>query len=355
MTSGVSVIIPTYNNARYLERCIQSVLNQTRAVDEIIVIDDASTDDTEAVIKACQAKAGNLVYIKRSFNSGNAGIARNQGVLAASQQIIAFLDSDDTWEPWHIEETLEAFELFPEAGLVFARYELVDPLSLTPDIEKKYKRRDFVKLYPEIIEAKAKDRFFLLEPHRTLHYMLRNDIGIHFSSVVLDRSRLKHSLHHDPLIALMEDLDFLMQHLFSRIKPAYIDSVHTAYYIHGSNTTLSEPRDTSKEAERRIQVSLALRKRLIYCRSYQDHRIALRNLSNSYWLIAIQLDSAGDFDAANIYYLLSFRTRPTFTTFKHIAIHRILGNRGRLFFLNVANAFRGFREKIFRGQQATPA
>jgi glycosyltransferase involved in cell wall biosynthesis len=91
---GISVIIPTYNRAHLIARAIRSALAAIGPDDEIIVTDDASTDDTETVV----SQFGDRVrYVK--LPHGGAGPTRNQGVKLATKPLIAFLDSDDEWMP----------------------------------------------------------------------------------------------------------------------------------------------------------------------------------------------------------------------------------------------------------------
>lgn len=90
----VSVIIPTYNRARYLKRAIQSVLDQSFQDFEIIVVDDASTDETRETIEAFQDPR--IRYFHHESNRQEAG-SRNTGVQNSVGQYIAFLDDDDVW------------------------------------------------------------------------------------------------------------------------------------------------------------------------------------------------------------------------------------------------------------------
>lgn len=89
-----SVIIPTYNRAHLILRALSSVLRQTEPGDEIIVVDDGSSDNTEQVLKPYGDR---IKYIKIE-NSG-AGAARNRGIKEARGALVAFLDSDDEWMP----------------------------------------------------------------------------------------------------------------------------------------------------------------------------------------------------------------------------------------------------------------
>lgn len=96
----VSVIIPTYNRADLIKRAIMSVLNQTYSDIEVLVVDDASTDQTEKIVKGI--KDERLHYYKLETNGG-ACRARNIGISKAQGEFIAFLDSDDEWMSNKIE------------------------------------------------------------------------------------------------------------------------------------------------------------------------------------------------------------------------------------------------------------
>ncbi len=90
----VSVIIPTYNRAALVVRAIRSVLDQEEPADEIIVVDDGSTDETSQVLETF----GNAIRVVSRPNEG-VSAARNSGIAAARYPWIAFLDSDDVWHP----------------------------------------------------------------------------------------------------------------------------------------------------------------------------------------------------------------------------------------------------------------
>lgn len=102
----VSVIIPTYNRAGIIRRTIESVMGQTYQNLDIIIVDDASQDNTEEVVKAIQDER--IRYIRNVKNQG-ASITRNNGVEAARGEYVAFLDSDDVWLPNKIELQLPLF------------------------------------------------------------------------------------------------------------------------------------------------------------------------------------------------------------------------------------------------------
>ena len=99
MTSErVSVILPVYNGARYLAEALRSVLTQSTLPDEIIVIDDGSTDDSAAVVSSLSAASPVPIRYIQQANHGPA-VARNAGLAAAAGDYVAFQDADDRWMP----------------------------------------------------------------------------------------------------------------------------------------------------------------------------------------------------------------------------------------------------------------
>ena len=104
--NSISVIIPTFNRKKLLERALSSVFKQTLQPDEILVIDNGSTDGT---VEMLSNKYPNVICIEEIRNGVSA--ARNAGVLKAKSQWIAFLDSDDVWHPKKLEtQRLEYYQ-----------------------------------------------------------------------------------------------------------------------------------------------------------------------------------------------------------------------------------------------------
>ena len=102
----VSVIVPTFNRADILERCISGVLQQTVSEIKLIVVDDGSTDHTKDIIASINDQR--LVYVALERNQG-AAHARNVGLSLVDSDFVAFLDSDDVWLPTWVEKQLDAF------------------------------------------------------------------------------------------------------------------------------------------------------------------------------------------------------------------------------------------------------
>ncbi|HJD46910.1 MAG TPA: glycosyltransferase family 2 protein [Candidatus Mediterraneibacter norfolkensis] len=115
----ISVIIPTHDRADILPRAIKSVQKQTRPVDEIIVVSDGSTDNTEEVVEEL-AKNDERIRLIAYYPGHNGNYARNRGIEAATGEFIAFLDDDDEWLPRKTELQMDLFEKDPEVGLVYS-------------------------------------------------------------------------------------------------------------------------------------------------------------------------------------------------------------------------------------------
>lgn len=122
--SQVSIIIPTYNRVKLLHSAITSVLNQTFQDFEILVIDDASTDNTREVIS--RYRDTRIKYIHHEVNKGEAG-SRNTGILHSHAEYIAFLDDDDEWLPEKLQLQIDLFNSCQqEIGVIYTGYLRVD-------------------------------------------------------------------------------------------------------------------------------------------------------------------------------------------------------------------------------------
>jgi glycosyltransferase involved in cell wall biosynthesis len=111
---NISVVIPTYNRAASLQEAIRSVLAQTCPVNEIIVVDDGSTDNTGELVRSMNG----IVRYAYQENQGPSA-ARNRGIREAQGDWVAFLDSDDLWLPAKIERQVEEVRRNPDAALVY--------------------------------------------------------------------------------------------------------------------------------------------------------------------------------------------------------------------------------------------
>jgi len=158
----VSVVIPSYNCAKYITQAVQSVLDQSYGNTEIIVVDDGSTDATRDML---QPFMKDIVYVFQE-NKGLPG-ARNRGIKESSGEYIAFLDADDRWRNNKLDYQIRVLESFPSVHLVFSDFSVFD--------EEGYKEESFYrKGFP----------FF-------------QEFGFTLQDIFLDMSKLRSDQHSD--------------------------------------------------------------------------------------------------------------------------------------------------------------
>ena len=127
----VSVVIPVYNRASTIGRALASVQRQTCPPDEILVVDDGSTDASCAVVAALAAQDASIRLLRETRNGGGAA-ARNTGLRAACGELVAFLDSDDEWLDDHLEQRISTLRSDPDVALVFGAFYLDDGRTTIP-------------------------------------------------------------------------------------------------------------------------------------------------------------------------------------------------------------------------------
>lgn len=168
--ASVSVVIPCYRCARTLERTLASVAAQTLRPAEVILVDDASGDETRDVMKILSQQFENG-WIKLVFLDENVGAAsaRNAGWALASQPLVAFLDADDAWHCHKLDRQVAYLQTHPEVGLCSHGWRLT---------------RDSVPLDWALDDAPAKPvskwAVLLSNPFVTPSVMLRRDLPLRF-------------------------------------------------------------------------------------------------------------------------------------------------------------------------------
>jgi len=200
----VAVIIPTFNHAHFLGAAIESVLAQTRPADEIVVIDDGSHDNADAVVATYPD-----VRIVRQSNAGLAA-ARNKGIEETHSALLMFLDADDRLKPDAIALSLESLGKSPSAAFAYGGYELVYP--------GKLRRQANYHPVPE-------DAFPA--------FLRFNPVGMH-GTVTYRRECLDAVGGFDPALGACEDHDLYLR-LAARYKVVCRPDVLAEYWHHGGN------------------------------------------------------------------------------------------------------------------------
>lgn len=202
----VSAVIPTYNSADYLKEAIDSALAQTRPPEEIIVVDDGSTDHTKEV---CASFGTKIRYIYQE-NDGTFGAgSRAVAMRAAQGKWIALLDHDDRWLPNKIERQLEVERAYPEARAIFTKGRLIDGQG-------------------EIIEIQQASGDSYQIPARDAFHLLLTDTPFLVSSTLVRRSFIEEHGITDPYTVGCADWDLCLS--IARHYPVVmVDEVLTDY------------------------------------------------------------------------------------------------------------------------------
>ncbi len=233
----VSVIIPTYQNAKELPRAVQSALAQDLAEIEVIVIDNASTDETPRVCAQLAQQDKRVRPLRLEVNAGPAG-ARNAGAKAARGEYLAFLDADDEWLPDRLSAQLAVLDAYPQVALAFCDGMLLDeqsgkqtPISV---INKVFQKR--VSFTP-LDETR---RLYRLDGDLRAEIYRGNFINL--STVVLRRADFERLAGFDPACYGMEDLDLWLR-LAARGPFAYhYQPGVICHWRPGSMSRMTEPR-----------------------------------------------------------------------------------------------------------------
>ena len=156
----ISVVIPAYNSANSISNAITSCMQQTLAPYEIIVINDASTDNTTDILSSFP----NVKLISLTINSGPSK-ARNTGWDIATGDIVAFLDADDTWKPNKLDEISKVFANNPEIQLLGHAY----------DVKGKHESKESKALY-----KKSYVSILLKNPYQPSCMAIRTELPLRF-------------------------------------------------------------------------------------------------------------------------------------------------------------------------------
>jgi len=192
----VSVIIPSYNTADMIGRCLDSVFAQTYRDFEIVVVNDGSPD-TPALERVLEPYRSRITYIRQE-NKRCAG-ARNTAIRQSRGAFLAFLDSDDTWLPEHLALQMELFQKDPSLDLVYS-----DALLMTDGPKPK----TFAEKCPS-------------EGQPTFEALVVEQCQIPISTVVARRDALAKAGEFDESLRQCEDYDMWIRAAFHGAKIAY--------------------------------------------------------------------------------------------------------------------------------------
>ncbi len=232
----VSIILPTYNRAAFLPQALESIRAQTWSNWELIVVDDGSTDDTQAVLSQhVQGWTQPVRYIRQE-NRGAYG-ARNTGLDHARGECLAFFDSDDLWLPHHLERCVAALASEPSVDWVYAACTMVDQASgrtLAPTTFMIDGRpRPFLAL-----SSRSVGPLRVIDDGRALEWQLRHGLYAGLQNSVI-RGRVFEGHRFVESYRVVEDVLFLCRALAAGLSIGYLTDVHVVYRVHDDNSSAS--------------------------------------------------------------------------------------------------------------------
>ncbi|MGH9437862.1 MAG: glycosyltransferase family 2 protein [Terriglobia bacterium] len=222
----IAVVIPAYNCAAYIEEALDSIAAQTRAPDRVVVVDDGSTDGSAEIVARFMQRSSMPVQLLRQPNAGIAA-ARNAGVAQCQEDLLAFLDADDTFYPTFLERAGAVLARHAELVLCFLDRDVVDARG-------KFLRRDLDHpAFRAIPAVRLSDGTSVLakSPFATLASGNVIPIGL-----MVRRSAFHQVGGFDVEQRAVEDLPFLMR-LTKVGKFGFIDEPLGIWRRHGANTS----------------------------------------------------------------------------------------------------------------------
>jgi glycosyltransferase involved in cell wall biosynthesis len=223
---SIVAIIPLYNGAKFIEDAIRSVWAQTNPADEVIVVDDGSTDDGPKIVERLAFEGS--VRLLHKENGGQSS-ARNHGVACSTSHLIAFLDQDDIWYPNHLEEMLKAFRHHRglPLGWVYSDLDEVDE-------SRRMIRRSILALTPTE------------HPKRTLTGCLSHDMFVLPSASLISRKAFEQIGGFDERLSGYEDDDLFLRLFREGFDNIYLDKPLSQWRIYGGSTSYTDRMSRSR-------------------------------------------------------------------------------------------------------------
>lgn len=241
----VSVVIPTYNSAKYLGQAIRSVLGQGHKDVQVIVIDDGSSDQTEEVVRV----SGSSVDYVRQANRGPAA-ARNRGIEISRGEFVAFLDADDYWLPGKLDRQVGLLSQQSDVTACHTAFMVSQREGERGRVRRYWRRAGY---------------------HPSLRELLRDDC-VNTSTLMMRRAALSKVGWFDETLRTSEDWNLWLRLKLSGHRLYYLPEALAVTRHHGGNLHVTAPPDTQ-----RVRGELMLRS------LWADHReripkVFLKNL-----------------------------------------------------------------------------
>jgi glycosyltransferase involved in cell wall biosynthesis len=249
----VSILLPTYNRARFLPAAIAAITGQTFADWELIVVDDGSTDGTGDVVARLTARVPQRVLYRRQANAG-AYAARNAALDLAQAPLVAFYDSDDLWLPHHLDACVSALKTAPDVDWVYGACRIVELRTgrvSDPDTFRVQGRpRPFHALRTRTVGSLR-----VIADDRAVARALRDGLMCGLQNSVIRRSVFEKVRFHTAFRNEAEDQLFVVRAIKAGCRLGYLDDVHVQYQVHEGNSSASS---TGQNVDQQLAIYRAM-------------------------------------------------------------------------------------------------
>jgi|ETNvirenome_2_30_1030614.scaffolds.fasta_scaffold00005_185 glycosyltransferase involved in cell wall biosynthesis len=302
MSTRISVVIPAFNAAAYLTETVQSLLSQLSDHDEILVVDDGSTDNTCAV---CADISDPRVRLVQRANSGGPAAPRNAGCSEAKGEYIFLFDSDDIAEPDKISVAMKALENSPKASFLFTNFSLADSNGVITE----HKYLDRYSVLKQLEKSPAGTNTYTVNGGRLLAALLRaNFVGT--CSVVFKKSVWLRTEGFNENLRHLDDRDMWLQ-LCRHGDAVFVD--HSSFRYRQHESGISSQRIRAQHLER---VAVAERVKQWDLDTEQKNAVHTLAAKNYLKLGYIDFHDQGNIELARNWFARSFINRPSYPAFK---------------------------------------
>jgi len=315
----VSVVIPTYNRAHLIGRAVDSVLQQSYCDCHVIVVDDGSTDGTDAVMAERYGGNDRVEYLRQPNRGVSA--ARNAGIARMRGEFLAFLDSDDLWKPWKVELQVACLQRLAPAGvgMIWSDMDVVDERG---SVVAAGAMRATYSAYKQFTDAQLFEHAALLTtlvPHvpdpgsgtRVLWGDVFSQIVMgnlcQPSTVMLSRERAQRAGGFDETMVSGEDHGYHLR--ACRAGPAALLDIASIHYRKGAADQLSRPSHQIVIAQNMLRTITPVIKHE-RSRIKLSRGMVMRKLGSAHDWIGWEMLIHGDNGGARRHYLRSLYYRP---------------------------------------------
>lgn len=233
----VSVLIPVYNAAPYLKACVDSILNQTFADFELILLNDASTDDSEKIIRGFDD--ARIRYYKNETNLGISG-SRNKLMDLAQGEYLAVMDNDDLSLPDRLSVQVGFLDANPDVTMLGGKMKLFCAAPAKTFVQKAKKAVvNFGWVWDQPAEV-------------TLEETLRANTCMHSSMMLRSSDIKRHNIRYNAEYTPAEDYDLVRQVLANGLKVRNLQKILIKYHLHGNNFSLQK-KEMMKKADAKVK------------------------------------------------------------------------------------------------------